>query len=945
MSQQPDIELLLGWDEPDLMESFIKHVANGGLAQYKHILQFGKKAGEPLFNHAINGVFLAYQLGDVVHLSEDEKRVLFSAFTIHDLNKSVVSDKQSFNKLASLKTVQAELEIVGIPGFFPEYQSFLEDITLLIRSHSGHYHTDGEWLIPAHNPYHLSRGRLELLRGLIKALDEIEMSDSLTEREHKQGFLVFLNTQTEKQYKLVYHQTGEQRGLLTNVIHNQAKDYLANRFDLIPLLFYPNGVVYLAEEDQEMAFEESDLSKIGMNVSKTAAKMTRGSFAKFIKSGNQGIKVDEQCLDLKVPFEDILGVVYDQIMKKVVGKRFKIEEIEKGCQETLMASSNDEKFKNMRSLIQKYQARPHLCPTSQDEMGVSELLRTYYIFLNSHFSKEVLNAWQYLYRWLVIPDETSKIYDLFDPLYQRAYFVTHDLNLTIEELMHRILEDGNNFVADSPKNSSEETVGVYEALRNYTARVLTFSWATLRLSDFAASLHQYVQNNHEQCCYCGSEFDTGSWMSNQAPENVAVQLFSNRLSGGSPREPKRNVCQVCRSQFILEKLNIPAAKGSKTFYLHFYPYTFFTAPFLISLRAAIRNMLEQDTSVIFPRTDDAIKEIIDASGRKISLHFYTRNKQDKPYVNGLPLPLNYSEVVGNTLTFALNCPGDNDSEQFLFALQNALLLGRYFGCKVLLSTSAVPILEKSDFDNFYVDNIPLGFEGLLPTNNFNMEQLNTLWDDIKNSHQLTGILFVYDAKSKDKSTENKMRLDVIRSLTSDARLELYYLTDRIIEKRVAKEQTKEKKTWLSIRLSKESLPFVQKLLKGENRMKPLQLLAETAWRDRIIGRSLERNALLKPFDMMLDGLEAKSEAFEIDTLKAQLAEDIFRHLEVIALEEYKPGRTKRDKVKAYIDIFFDEILGGVYRSNVQKLLADTKPLRSAYLFYVREQIPTKEKEK
>ena len=127
-------------------------------------------------------------------------------------------------------------------------------------------------------------------------------------------------------------------------------------------------------------------------------------------------------------------------------------------------------------------------------------------------------------------------------------------------------------------------------------------------------------------------------------------------------------------------------------------------------------------------------------------------------------------------------------------------------------------------------------------------------------------------------------------------------------------------------------------------MKALQTLAEIAWRDRIIGRSLERNSLLKPFDMMLDGLEAKREAFGLDTLRAQLVEDVFRHLEAIAADEYKPGRTKREKVKAYVDTFFDSVLGEAYHSNATKLLSDSKALRSAYLFYVREQIPIKEKE-
>ena len=76
-------------------------------------------------------------------------------------------------------------------------------------------------------------------------------------------------------------------------------------------------------------------------------------------------------------------------------------------------------------------------------------------------------------------------------------------------------------------------------------------------------------------------------------------------------------------------------------------------------------------------------------------------------------------------------------------------------------------------------------------------------------------------------------------------------------------------------------------------MQALQELAEMAWRDRILGRSLERNSRLKPFDMILEALTGKSNAFGLDTVKAALVEDIFRHLEVIARPGYEPGRPKK----------------------------------------------------
>ena len=933
MAEQPELEFLLGWDEPDLMESFLKNVANGGLSQYKRIIQWGEKAGEPLFTHAVNGIFTANQLRPILNLADNEIQVLFSAYAIHDLNKSLDSGEQSFNRLASTDAVKSELENVGVPNFFPAYVDYLEDITTLIRSHSGHYHTDGEWLIRAHNPYRLTRERLDMLRSLIKGLDEVEMSSSLNERDHKQGFLVLLNTCTEKQYEFVYHQVGEQRGLLTNLIHNQIKDYLSARYGLLPLLFYPDGIAYLKEKGQEIVLSMNDLSVIGLNVARTAANMTRGSFTKFIKSGNQGIKIDKQCIELGIPFDDMWGVVYHHVTTKINGKRFKIEGedgMEYKCRGAFQAALTDDKYKELHERIKQVIELPNLCPTTQAGMGAAELLRSYYIFLNAHFGKRVGNAWNYLYELLSLPVENTKLYDVLDPLFQRAYFIGQDQNLTLEPLLAIIQKDGNEMIGVET-NTETERLGDYEALSDYVARNVVFSWVNIPTTDFSGALQYYVQHNHEQCCYCGSEFETENWMSPQAPANVTVQSFSNRLSGGSSREPKRNICKICRTQFILEKLNTPTMKGIKTIYLHLYPYTFFTETFLNSLRFEIGEILSTDTSVLFPKTDETIKEIIESDGKRTPLRFYTRNKQGNPYTNGIPLPLNYSEVIGNILTFPLNCPGDNNSEQFLFALQNAILLGRYFGCKVVMTDSAVPILNKQDFGSLFVDNIPLGFGGFLPKNNLDPNELQMLWADITGLFRLRGLFY-------DRKSEENLYLPLIKSLASDSRFELFHLADVLIEKKADNE-------WQATRLVKESLPIINKLLKGAERMKALQTLAETAWRDHIIGSSLKRNSLLKPFDMMLDALEAKSEAFGLDTVKAQLVEQIFQHMEAIASDEYKPGRTKREKVKIYVDLFFDGVLAGPYHGNVQKLLADVKPLRSAYLFYVREQIPTTQKEK
>ena len=127
-------------------------------------------------------------------------------------------------------------------------------------------------------------------------------------------------------------------------------------------------------------------------------------------------------------------------------------------------------------------------------------------------------------------------------------------------------------------------------------------------------------------------------------------------------------------------------------------------------------------------------------------------------------------------------------------------------------------------------------------------------------------------------------------------------------------------------------------------MEQLKTLAALAWEGKLKGESLKKNALMMPFDMAFEKLQHKSEVIDLETVQAALAEDIFAYLDRIAKEGYKPGGTKREKVKAFVEVFFSALLQGVYHNNVNKLLADEKILKSAFLFYIREQIPTKKGE-
>jgi len=125
-------------------------------------------------------------------------------------------------------------------------------------------------------------------------------------------------------------------------------------------------------------------------------------------------------------------------------------------------------------------------------------------------------------------------------------------------------------------------------------------------------------------------------------------------------------------------------------------------------------------------------------------------------------------------------------------------------------------------------------------------------------------------------------------------------------------------------------------------MQELETLAVYAAQNRIQGISRQRNSLLKPLDIILEELDRCPEPDnpnEIELVKAGTKRMIFDHLERIADANYKPGRTKQEKINHYVNLFFDEVLNKAHQGNVNKLLNRERLLRSAYLFYFSEALP------
>lgn len=914
---------------------YLHQVANSReMLRYKTIAQHGAKQGESLYVHILNGIMLLEALRPLLRLTEQETRLLFTVFTIHDINKDPDFSGRRYIQVAIPDNFEQQIHKFNLDAFFPDYGSYLADITRLAAQHGGH--SGGLSLVAP-----LANRGLHRLLDLIRAVDVLDLSQTLEERAYKASFLSHLNALIDdRQYTFYLHSLTENRGTLSNLIHEAIVETLHEQ-GLIALLYYPYGVAYLAPQGELPTVGATARRQMAQSVAAQLNELTGREFESFVTSGIQGIKVDPKCLELGIPFATLWNVMHrrvetrslkrDELLAKIVERTRR--EFDK------RATANPEVAARVR---QQLNAPQSLLPNDLGRLRDGELIRTYYIFLNSHLAEAVPDAWSHIYDLLDVPAETRAELAFFDPRWDRPYVLARELALSHADLYDAIEADGTALLGQS--QADDDKVALFD---DYLARYALFGPpGGLRAAEnrrFGEHLRQYVTTQHRQCVHCSTTFPTNRWMTNDVRSDITVQTFSNRLRGG-PGEPKKFICRLCQLQFLVERLNYEVVRDEDTMYLHLFPYSFLPAPYLTALRAVIDDIRHTDAAMRALWCDTHAALLDQASG--IDPHFATQTKKGQPHPFGIYMPRITRNTVGNRLIFPINPAGNNDSSRFLFALWNALVLQEHLGLRVMLTKS--PVAPFSPDSDLYIDNVALSCRGLVDRNAY-AEFADPAQPDgerpLRALRQQAVALHRIVDQVRTTGERDEM-LALVQAMAAGP-LHLYYAAEKLLEARVREQKKASSPEWLVIRLSQHIFSDLQSLVlsKGGRPMaelsEHLQRLAEIAWQRHLRGRSLNKNALVMPLDEIFQRLGQTSSAFDEAALKAVIIQDIFEYLKRIADERYPVGRRRMEAATEFVDIFFRDIANGVYRGNRTRLLTDEKPLRSAFLFYMRQQIPVK----
>lgn len=913
----------------DVLGDYIRYIANGGLTRYRHIVQWGNKDGQPLYAHVVDLVFTFARLADSLGLTVDEQRVVMLALSAHDINKVLEEERPlRFADQARPEHVAPELEQLGADQFFPAWRNYLEDICALIRSHGGHYHHAGNLLDVRKTQderFALSGERVRQLSKLMKAFDTLDLSHSLTEQHHKQSFISHLNEFSDTQYQLVNHTVAEQRGILSNALHNRIAEYMQRKKHAQPLLYYPNGVVYLVEQGQRLEVTEKDYEQIAERVSAFLENQIRGKWRSFVKAGNQGIKVDGKCLELGVSFADI----WQEVDNIIQGKNYPaVDAMESKARQR--ATDNIGAIQSSAAdVVRTKLAAECLLPTTKTRLRLGELIRTYYIFLSKHMKKQIKDPWLRLYDLLAITPEKQAIYNFFEINYDRAYVVAGDLELSYEELFEQIVVDGSQLLGN------QEVESVWTPIfDDYIRQQVHFSFQTAQSDDLLGHLQRYVQNNHRQSAFGSSAFVSELWRAGDVAKNIKVQQFSNRLVAG-PGDPVKYIDPITKAQFLLEKLCYAPGYNSITYYLHIYPHAFFSDAYLRMWRATVEELAntyltDEKLNALFLKTDETLRDLFTGAER-VELVASAANS------NGLPLP-GAPELLGNLLIWPLNAPGNNDTDCFWYAFTCAIAMHHFVGGRVVLTRSAVPILsaeEVADFEIF-TDEIPLSLNALLRKNGYGYEALPSL------KKQLGAL---YNIQRGVRSDGDEL-LPLIRSLL-DGPLGIYFAAERFLLKAIKNNKKAKNPEWLTIQQTQilaDDLRIITSEQGGEQVNETIQKLAQLAWDGNLKGQTLAKNSLMMPLDHCFEKVQMMQPPLDKETLRAVTITDIYSYLERIR-DEGMVGQETQRKAKAFVDAFFDELWNDKYSNNRQRLLSDEKLIRSAFLFHIREILAKRSAEK
>lgn len=507
--------------------------------------------------------------------------------------------------------------------------------------------------------------------------------------------------------RLTYHHLADNRGVLTNLIHNGALRLVADEYR-VPLLYAPSGVVYLEHKTEAPpmpSVEEVTEETMGRIRDMVRAELWRTRSG--IKRDGKGLKYAEfYWLFFDLPAFIRLGVqaTFDVIRegkKPSAGKRFaKMQdkgwmepEVDLDLPDTLQV----DQLAEWCYLAQKQVAAD--LPAMDVEVVLLEVMGLADLGEQFRAVPRDNRAGGVGYHWYFAAGHYAKRHPGLDPAAWRE---------RVESFAGRLARA----VAEEPApHEGEEGRTDWDDFRDYVGQVLTVGdAAAARGRDtFAAELERYTnakrrgRGTTQMCALCSSPYRVDK--QREAAVLFAPQVYSNKqpLHGS---DALRSICSICSLEMMLRQnlMNRSAAtggafEGRRVRYLFFYPTYFFTPETL-----AVFNRVY--VSLCRPSFTEFRRQVVGATG-KVDLSaerlqrleaLLLEPEEEYDPAGDRYVRFHFPETDPVTFYFlGVPPPGRDvkDAEAWVHPAFLALLLPLCLDVKVVASEASIPLLVEA----------------------------------------------------------------------------------------------------------------------------------------------------------------------------------------------------------------------------------------------------------
>lgn len=671
--------------------------------------QWSQKPDQNLCVHVLNALLIGWTLAERnnIVLSDIEKCLFCLGITLHDYNKYCNGDGEAAPKAYEIPEILALCEAMGetlnFSEFWQDWKSYLSDIGFLAQNTQFKCGTNP---IPDNWPTFKvadSRRLKHPLRHLLGfgdiAVHLNDPGDIITEKggDRLREHLKFLGISKT----LVYHRLRDTLGILTNGIHN-ATIYYTEQLDWQPLIYFAQGVVYLAPKKYESPDRASLNNFIWEQISALLSDRMGGGEIGFKRDG-KGLKISPQTSEL-LPSSQLILQLPNVIESQV-----------KNAKNPATPKRLDKLLDNGKLTQSEREELQRGADLRSDRIAELILLVQREFFPQCEaFVPWILEALEVGDR--LTPEDIQIVIGGVNYGWYRAAALWVANHATFDD--HQVIEFmgklAENLVEWAEENQlfPEHDSPTRSVFEDYLNSYLDVSGWETQLPDFAQELDTYTKAKtksakHPICSLSGGEFPSEKQL-----DSVVLfkpQQYSNKNPLGG-RQIKRGISKIWALEMLLRQALWSARAGkfeeSHPVFLYIFP-AYVYAP---QVAQAIRRLVEQFKSI---NLWDIRKVWLEGGMNFEGL----QNPQlllEKPEAGRTAKPRYSSPDLPFMATLYTTTRGSTVTEAWIQPAFLAIALSRLLGVRVVATASNVPLYDGDrEFLASVVLDGPAGFWSLL----------------------------------------------------------------------------------------------------------------------------------------------------------------------------------------------------------------------------------------